>query len=549
MRFSFAVPALALALGVFAHVPAAHAGNVGNVGNAGNAPKKVWISLGDAAYSELLKVQPQARAVSVVDVAGATLDSGRIAALASGAESGRSERVHLVSVDEQALAGLSEAIHQRLRRCGGYRYHASQAEGRQALAWLASPPNGALAANLAATRPSYVIDKQTVVNPLLAQMQASNIAQTIQELSGNYVNRYYQSAAGASASDWLRQKWAAAAGARTDIALEQFTHAGWKQKSVILTFKGTDNAAEVVVLGAHLDSIAGSATGETTRAPGADDDASGVASLTEIIRTLSVSGFKPRRTLKFMAFAAEEVGLRGSAEIANSFAAAGTKVVGMMQLDMTNFKGSASDIYLYTDYTDSAQNTFLSSLVASYLPTLKVATDRCGYGCSDHASWTAKGYYASLPFEAAFANSNRNIHTANDTFANSGNTADHSLKFARLGLAYAVELGSDGPGTPPPNTDKTETFTGSLTRSQARSFGPFKAAVGTFKVATTGTGDIDLYAKRTTVPTTSSYDCRSAGSTSSESCSISLTANGDVYVLLKAYAAGNYRLNVTYKPQ
>ncbi len=540
MRFSFAVPALALALGVFAHVPAAHGGNAG---------KKVWISLGETAYSELVKAQPQARAIAAVDVAPAVLDSGRVASLDRGAASSRrGERVHLVRVDEAALTGLSEAIHQTLRRCGGYRYHASEADGRQALMQLAAA-TAQRTSTLAPTRPSYVIDKQTVVSPMLSQMQASNIAQTIQELSNNYVNRYYQTAAGAAASDWLKQKWTAAAGGRTDITVEQFVHAGWRQKSVILTIKGSDNGAEVVVLGAHLDSIAGSSTGETTRAPGADDDASGVASLTEIIRTLSAGGFKPRRTLKFMAFAAEEVGLRGSAEIANSFAAAGTKVVGMMQLDMTNFKGSASDIYLYTDYTDSAQNTFLSSLVASYLPTLKVATDRCGYGCSDHASWTAKGYYASLPFEAAFANSNRNIHTANDTFANSGNTADHSLKFARLGLAYAVELGSDGPGTPPPNTDKTETFTGSLALNQTKSFGPFKAAVGTFKASTTGTGDIDLYAKRTTVPTTSSYDCRSAGSTSTEACSISLTANGNVYVLLKAYAAGTYKLNVTYKPQ
>ena len=182
----------------------------------------------------------------------------------------------------------------------------------------------------------------------------------------------------------------------SDLFCFQFTHASWKQKSVIATIKGTDRASEVVVVGAHLDSINQAGTTETTRAPGADDDASGVASITEVLRTMVANGYKPRRTLKFMAYAAEEVGLRGSQEIATSYANAGTNVVGVMQLDMTNYKGSVNDIYIYTDYTDSAQNTFVTNLIKAYLPTLKVGTDKCGYGCSDHASWTAKGYYASL---------------------------------------------------------------------------------------------------------------------------------------------------------
>jgi len=36
------------------------------------------------------------------------------------------------------------------------------------------------------------------------------------------------------------------------------------------------------------------------------------------------------------------------------------------------------------------------------------------------------------------------IHTSNDTIAKSGNYANHALKFAKLAVAYLVELGSDG---------------------------------------------------------------------------------------------------------
>ena len=68
-----------------------------------------------------------------------------------------------------------------------------------------------------------------------------------------------------------------------------------------------------MVLGGHLDSISNAGSGETMRAPGADDDASGIASMTEALRAMIASGYKPRRTIKMMGYAAEEVGLRGSA--------------------------------------------------------------------------------------------------------------------------------------------------------------------------------------------------------------------------------------------
>ena len=498
---------------------------------AAQAGEKVWISLGDAALAQLRKH---------AQVQVAASEAAPASAQRAGA---RAESVHLVEVDEDVLASLSESIHQELKRCGGFMFHGSQAEGRASLARTGGVASLA-APLLVAARPSYVIDQQAVVNPLLAQMQASNIGQTIVDLS-NFQNRYYQNSGGVQASDWLKQKWTTMAAGRADITVEQFTHAGWKQKSVIATVKGTDNAGEVVVIGGHLDSINQSNTGETGRAPGADDDASGVASLTEVLRTLVANNYRPRRTLKFMAYAAEEVGLRGSQEIANSFSSAGTNVVGVMQLDMTNYKGSASDIYIFTDYTDSQQNGFVQALIQTYLPSLKIGSDKCGYACSDHASWNAKGYATSMPFEAAMGADNPYIHTANDTYANSGNQAEHALKFARMGLAYMVELGTDGPGI----GDKTETFSGSLARNQTRSFGPFAAGIGSFKASTTGTGDIDLYARRGSVPTTGTYDCKSDGSTATETCSISVTANGSVYVLLKGYTAGTYNLSVTYRPQ
>lgn len=493
---------------------------------------KVWISVGDAAYAELQKVAPQALSRE----SRATLAAPQ--ALVAG-----QERLHLVEVDEQQMLALSAAVHRNLRRCGGFMFHTSEAEG---IAAVSAPKQRS--ALLAPARPSYVIDQQSVVNPLLAQMQASNIGQTIIDMS-SYANRYYTTNNGVNASNWLKQRWTTMAAGRSDIAVTQYTHSGWPQKSVILTITGTDNPNEVVVLGGHLDSINLSGTSETTRAPGADDDASGIASMTEVLRVMVASGYKPRRTIKMIGYSAEEVGLRGSQDIAQNHKTNNVNVVGVMQLDMTNYKGSVNDIYLYTDYTDNAQNTFVANLITTYLPTLKIGYDKCGYACSDHASWTSAGYWSSMPFEAAMGEDDPYIHTANDTYANSGNQADHALKFARMALAYAVELGSDGPGVTPP-TERTETVTGSLTKGQTRAYGPYKvAANGSFKAALSGSGDTDLYVRKAGTPTTTSYDCKSDGPTTTENCTVSYTANGNAYVLLNGYAASSYTLTVTYLPQ
>jgi leucyl aminopeptidase len=176
-----------------------------------------------------------------------------------------------------------------------------------------------------------------------------------------------------------------------------------------------------------------------------------------VIRIALASGWKPKRTVKFMGYAGEEVGLRGSNAIAQSFQTAGKNVVGVLQLDMTNYKGSAPDIVLITDNTNAAQNTFVGNLIDTYLG-LSRSTSSCGYACSDHASWHSRGFAASIPFEALVGQHNPRIHTATDTLANSDATAGHAAKFARLAAVYMAELAKGGFGGGPP-LPVTVTFT------------------------------------------------------------------------------------------
>lgn len=207
---------------------------------------------------------------------------------------------------------------------------------------------------------------------------------------------------------------------------------------MILTVQGRENPQKVVILGGHLDSIAGWGSSDPV-APGADDNASGIAVLTEAIRVMIKAGYKPKMTLKFMAYAAEEVGLRGSREIADNFKKQGVDVQGVLQLDMTNYNGSANDIYLISDYTHAGQNAFLINLIKTYT-NYSWGQTKCGYACSDHASWTRNGFIASFPFEAKVGEDNPYIHTAKDTLEQMGENSWHAFKFAKLAIAYMVEM-------------------------------------------------------------------------------------------------------------
>jgi bacterial leucyl aminopeptidase len=338
----------------------------------------------------------------------------------------------VLGIDAGELDHLSEAMHAQHDRCGGFFVHDSLADALAAVA----PP-------VPAPPIDYTIDRGDAVRAVLAEIREDEILATIRALSSRK-NRYYRSESGAAVSAWLRDRWRGFTD-RADVTVELFDQ-GYPQKSVIMTIPGTTRPDEVVVIGGHLDSIA--VGGTASNAPGADDDASGIATLDHVARALLAADFRPERTIQFMAYAAEEVGLRGSLAIARDYQRRGIHVVGALQLDMTNYQGSDRDIWLIDDFTSPAQNAFLAALIERYT-TATWGVDRCGYACSDHASWHRVGVPASMPHETRSRDRNQHIHTARDTLEVSGNNATHAAKFARLAAAYAIELGKGtlGPAT------------------------------------------------------------------------------------------------------
>lgn len=338
--------------------------------------------------------------------------------------------IMLLEVDEDAILWISMLMHQKFNRCGGFIVHEDFQEAFQFINPL-KHRSAALA--------DYSINQKELVENMLPMVQEPKIRSVIEKLS-SYKNRYYKSSTGVQSQQWLKSYWEELTKGRSDVEVSLFEHRNWDQPSVIAKFQGAKNPDEVIVIGGHADSIAGFWGGARATAPGADDNASGIASITEVIRVLAESSYRPEKTIYFMAYAAEEVGLRGSKEIASTFKANNVNVVGVMQLDMTNYDGSNGKIALISDNTNKTQNEFVARILDQYITEVSWRYDKCGYACSDHASWNSMGFPASFPFESQKSEMNRNIHTSRDTITRSNGTADHASHFTKIALAFLVEL-------------------------------------------------------------------------------------------------------------
>jgi bacterial leucyl aminopeptidase len=100
----------------------------------------------------------------------------------------------------------------------------------------------------------------------------------------------------------------------TDVQIDSFYKSdpdladapNYLQKNIIATIPGSDTPQFMIIIGAHYDSV--TLTNSEENAPGADDNASGVAALLEIARIIKKKYYNPSVTIRFITFPAEEIG-------------------------------------------------------------------------------------------------------------------------------------------------------------------------------------------------------------------------------------------------
>ena len=120
------------------------------------------------------------------------------------------------------------------------------------------------------------------------------------------------------------------------LSVANTTGPAYESQNVVAEIKGTEKPDEVVLLGAHLDSW--------DLGTGANDNGVNVALLVDVLRGIKELGLKPKRTIRFVAFNAEELGMWGSAEYVRAHAKEMGNVAAVVIFDVGS--GRTTNFYL-----------------------------------------------------------------------------------------------------------------------------------------------------------------------------------------------------------
>jgi hypothetical protein len=241
------------------------------------------------------------------------------------------------------------------------------------------------------------------------------LAADVQKLAGDIGQRNVQHYAQLrAAADFIEQSFNAA-GLQT--RREGYDVDGKLCENIEAEIRGTTD--EVVVIGAHYDSVFGS--------PGANDNGSGVAALLALARRFG--GTSPSRTVRFVAFPNEEPGhfqtaSMGSAVYASGCKARGDRITAMMSLETIGYFSSAQGSQVYPipglgmiypktgNFIAFVGNTASRSLVREALGSFRKSATLPsegaalpggipGVGWSDHWAFWQQGYRAFMITDTA----------------------------------------------------------------------------------------------------------------------------------------------------
>jgi hypothetical protein len=237
---------------------------------------------------------------------------------------------------------------------------------------------------------------------VLPQVDAGRLLAHVQALAALHTRHVNSTGSGAAAA-YIQRQFEAIDGLEVTLDTFPLAYNGipTTQANVIATLPGRDPSAGSVLAGAHYDSRSAEIADAVDRAPGADDNATGVAALIEMARVLAALPQRPAATVIFVAFAAEEVGSSGSAHYMASYPTGDLRAVFVLDI-VGNAAGQLGEgaIRLFASpadagsqqlmrFVDVTANRALSGFDALPQPT----ADRPGR-YSDHLSFSGEGVAA-----------------------------------------------------------------------------------------------------------------------------------------------------------
>lgn len=270
-----------------------------------------------------------------------------------------------------------------------------------------------------------------------------------------------------AARDWLLAQFDEIQDAHPDRHIDVWTQPvqfTWRtlevrSENIVVVLPGQDVGGGVIVVGAHYDSAGADLYDGISAAPGANDNASGVAALLEIAHIMARSPH--RATLVFVAFTAEESGRQGSMTFVQDYLQAQNPPIairGMINLDTlgseqgSNRQRDPRTLRLFSaEPNESPSRAFARQMALAinlYATDVNLvmqsAEERTGRW-GDQQSFSQAGY-ASARLIQGLEDPNRQ-HSPDDTLENI--QLDYLMRVTRAALA-AVAVLADGPSAPVP---------------------------------------------------------------------------------------------------
>ena len=291
-------------------------------------------------------------------------------------------------------------------------------------------------ARLAQARRDFptVTEEDALTRTLMEEVSIENLTATVQHLQ-DYGRRQYNTSQAYEAGQWIYDQFD-----NLGLDVEQFEFKyGVNESSpnIIATQWGTKYPNKYIVCGSHYDSERSGHGGQ--EAPGADDNATGVATVLETARILSEYTFEC--SIIYCAFSAEEIGLVGSEAYASFCAEMGYEIVAYFNNDMNGYLHPGNEIHVDLIYPDNVETlgNYYMNVANVYFPEMEVRHIEFTKVDSAHTSFNNNGFMGIYPFEDK-DNSSPYIHTLEDVIGISVNSFEQSQRFTQMNLACLVTL-------------------------------------------------------------------------------------------------------------
>lgn len=291
-----------------------------------------------------------------------------------------------------------------------------------------------------------VTEEDPRIREMLNQVNMDSLEATVQHLQ-DYGSRIWNSNNAFAASDWIASRMEALG---LEVEQQPFNANTWMGSgaaapNVIGIQRGTLYPDTYVVCGSHFDSFSYQAMSGGS-APGADDNATGVASVLESARIMTQYEFE--YSIIYCAYGCEEMGLYGSEAYASRCQQQGMDIIGYFNNDMNGYL-YGDQIHIDCIYPNSVEpiGNYYMNVGEVYYPELPIRHVNFNEGDSDHTSFNNHGYMGIYPFED-YEHYSPYIHTPNDLIGTSVNSFEMSQQYCQMNIACLAEIANPMGETP-----------------------------------------------------------------------------------------------------